>query len=131
MQADIEIQSAAKLATRHVRRCAGTGARSLLERVECSISSETFTSGASGNELVLVLMRVIVIEWGFRNRARARARARLRTRAQKPLQRFLYEIRSHDVAARKFAELHGVATLLEFPDYLLGEIDRKELVLDS
>ena len=35
------------------------------------------------------------------------------------------------MASGKLPELHRVPTLLEFPNYLLGEIDRKERVLDS
>ncbi len=61
MQADIEIQSAAKLPTRQVRRSRGTGARSRLYRVLGSSSIETSTSGAS--TLVLMLVIVIVLEF--------------------------------------------------------------------
>ena len=49
MQADMEIQSAAKLSIPHLRFETGTGARSALKRRLCSMSA--WTSGALGERL--------------------------------------------------------------------------------
>ena len=65
MQADIEIQSAAKLPTRHLRRSRVTGARSSLYKWLNSRSGKTAgsTSGAIGLEPPLTLkMRWLALE---------------------------------------------------------------------
>src|SRR4051812_84981 len=68
MQADIEIQSAAKLLIRHLRRSRATGARSTLYRLLSSTSWRTAgsTSGAMELEAVLIERPSMVPQRGRR-----------------------------------------------------------------
>src|ERR1041385_5497035 len=58
MQADIEIQRAAKLPARHFRRLAGTGARSSLNSLLSRNSATCVSANSAGTELMLVCHRV-------------------------------------------------------------------------